>query len=290
MSERRMFSKSITESDAFLDLEFSAQALYLHMSMNADDEGFINNPRSVLRISNTKESDLQALLDNGYLIKFESGVYAIKHWKVNNRIRKDRARGTNHTEEKALLIEKKSGEYALRENGEAPTVPEKEPEEPKASEDDEIGNVAEDDFYEDDDSQDEDEAEVIEREKERVYDSMSQPRKDYAETVFDILLTNNLPRPDSLITFTMRDFRIALESINALHLHSEEVIQATKNYAEVVKLKRQGKSWWNNEQPFHNFCSSNTILRFLPGTYKVEDYLINKSGKQKNPLEDKITL
>ena len=122
------------------------------------------------------------------------------------------------------------------------------------------------------------------------YETMSEPRKSYAETIYDILFSHGLPcANNNLITFTMRDFKIALGEINRLHLHSDEVIQATKNYAEVVELKRKGLSWWNSEQTFNNFCTKNTILRFLPGTYNVEDYL-KKKEDAKDVLEGKILL
>ncbi len=78
-----MFSKSITESDAFLDLPFSAQALYFHLSMSADDEGFINNSKRVIRVCGASEEDLGKLIDRAFLIRFESGIFVIKHWKIN---------------------------------------------------------------------------------------------------------------------------------------------------------------------------------------------------------------
>ncbi len=309
MSERRMFSKSITESDAFLDLPFSTQALYFHLSMSADDEGFINNAKRVLRVCGASEDDVKRLVEKSFLIRFDSGIFVIKHWKINNKIRGDRRKETNYPDEKALLAEKTTGIYSLKTNAmaEAEAVESK-----KENETENIEKATDVDLPAEETSSDETDSVVkenlttesnvmndaeIEEEKAREeraesfeYETMSEPRKSYAETIYDILFSHGLPcANNNLITFTMRDFKIALGEINRLHLHSDEVIQATKNYAEVVELKRKGLSWWNSEQTFNNFCTKNTILRFLPGTYRVEDYLKNKDDA-KNVLEDKIQL
>lgn len=317
MSERRMFSKSITESDAFLDLPFSTQALYFHLSMSADDEGFINNAKRVLRVCGASEDDVKRLVEKSFLIRFDSGIFVIKHWKINNKIRGDRRKETNYPEEKALLAEKTTGVYSLKTNVNAETekaeTVESEVVESKAeNETESTENITDVDLPAEETSADEVDSVVkenlttesnvmndaeIEEEKAREeraesfeYETMSEPRKSYAETIYDILFSHGLPcANNNLITFTMRDFKIALGEINRLHLHSDEVIQATKNYAEVVELKRKGLSWWNSEQTFNNFCTKNTILRFLPGTYNVEDYL-KKKEDAKDVLEGKILL
>ena len=290
MSERRMFSKSITESDAFLDLSFSTQALYFHLSMSADDEGFINNTRRVIRVCGASDEDLQTLVDKSFIIRFESGIYVIKHWKINNRIRNDRRKETNYPDEKAMLIEKTTGVYSIKTPGDIEKTEIKEVKQEVETVEEVKPAVVKKNLTTE--KKETLEAE-IEREKvaeQTDYDLMTEPRKDYAETIYDILFTHGLPcANNNLISFTMRDFKIALSDINRLHLHSDEVIQATKNYAEVIELKRKGLSWWNTEQSFNNFCSKNTILRFLPGTYKVEDYL-KKKEDAKDVLEDKIQL
>ena len=88
----------------------------------------------------------------------------------------------------------------------------------------------------------------------------------------------------------MRDFKLALPPLNELHLRSEEVIQAVKNYAEVIELKRQGVSWWSSEQTFNAFCEKKTILKFLPENFKVEDFYKNKSDIPRSETSDKIEL
>ena len=90
MAERRMFAKTIIDSDAFLDMPLSAQALYFHLSMRADDDGFINNPKKIQRMVGASDDDCKLLLMKRFIIVFESGVVVIKHWRIHNYIRNDR--------------------------------------------------------------------------------------------------------------------------------------------------------------------------------------------------------
>ena len=113
MAERRMFAKTIIDSDAFLDMPLSAQALYFHLSMRADDEGFINNPKKIQRMIGASEDDLKLLMLKSFIISFETGVVVIKHWKIHNYIRGDRLVQTQYTEEKALLTLKDNGAYTI---------------------------------------------------------------------------------------------------------------------------------------------------------------------------------
>ena len=113
MAKRRMFSQQITDSDSFLDMPLSAQALYFHLGMTADDDGFVNNPKRIQRIIGANEDDLKLLIAKKFIIAFESGVVVIKHWKINNAIRSDRYTPTVYTEEKAMLNEKSNKAYTL---------------------------------------------------------------------------------------------------------------------------------------------------------------------------------
>ena len=90
MAQRRMFSRTITESDAFTEMPLSAQALYFHLGLNADDDGFVNSPKHVQRGIGAAEDDLAILVAKRFLIPFDSGVVVIRHWKTNNYIRHDR--------------------------------------------------------------------------------------------------------------------------------------------------------------------------------------------------------
>lgn len=103
MAERRMFAKTIIDSDAFLDMPTSSQLLYFHLSMRADDDGFVNKPKSVMRMVGCKEDDLKLLFVKKFLIPFESGIVVIKHWKIHNYIAKDRYTETKYKEEKSQL-------------------------------------------------------------------------------------------------------------------------------------------------------------------------------------------
>ena len=111
MAERRMFAKTIIDSDAFLDMPLTSQALYFHLSMRADDDGFINNPKKIQRMIGASDDDLKLLLAKRFIIAFESGVVVIKHWKIHNYIQKDRYRPTIYQEEKSLLSEKENKVY-----------------------------------------------------------------------------------------------------------------------------------------------------------------------------------
>ena len=103
MAERRMFAKTIVDSDAFLDMPLSAQALYFHLSMRADDDGFINNPKKIQRMIGASDDDCKLLIMKRFIIAFESGVIVIKHWRIHNYIQKDRYKETLYTEEKNML-------------------------------------------------------------------------------------------------------------------------------------------------------------------------------------------
>jgi len=113
MADKRMFSKTIIDSDAFLDMPLSTQALYFHLSMRADDEGFINNPRKIQRMIGSNEDDLTLLTVKKFLITFESGVIVIKHWRIHNYIQNDRFKETVYLEEKSQLKVKENKSYTL---------------------------------------------------------------------------------------------------------------------------------------------------------------------------------
>ena len=111
MAERRMFSKTIIDSDLFLDMPSSSQALYFHLSMRADDDGFINNPKKIQRMVSGSDDDLKLLIAKNFLIPFESGVVVIKHWKIHNYIRNDRYKETLYLDEKSQLTIGNNQEY-----------------------------------------------------------------------------------------------------------------------------------------------------------------------------------
>lgn len=106
-----MFSLQIVDSDAFLDMPASSQLLYFHLSMRADDDGFISNPKKILRMIGSGEDDLKVLLAKRFILDFQSGVVVIKHWRIHNYIQNDRYHETKYIEEKNGLIVKGNGAY-----------------------------------------------------------------------------------------------------------------------------------------------------------------------------------
>ena len=109
-----MFTKKVVESDAFLDLPFSAQCLYFHLNMNADDDGFLNSPGKIIRIAGASQEDLQTLIDKRFILDFGNGVIVIKHWKMHNTLKKDRYKPTQYKKQFALLSTKENGAYTER--------------------------------------------------------------------------------------------------------------------------------------------------------------------------------
>lgn len=119
MAEKRMFTKSIIDSDAFLEMPLSAQALYFHLNMRADDDGFVNNPKRITDYVNASADDLKILLAKRFIIRFDSGVIVIKHWRMHNTLKSDRYHPTDYQDELALLCVKPNKAYT-----EKPQVPE----------------------------------------------------------------------------------------------------------------------------------------------------------------------
>ena len=113
MANKRMFSVDVTETDAFLDMPLTAQALYFHLGMRGDDDGFVSNPRSVMRVAGCNEADLKTLEESGYIITFRSGVIVISDWKVNNNLRNDRYKPTTFQNERSMLSETANKRYIL---------------------------------------------------------------------------------------------------------------------------------------------------------------------------------
>lgn len=112
-----MFTQKIIDSDPFLDMPLSTQALYFHLNMRADDDGFINNPKRIQRTIGASEDDLKLLIAKRFVICFESGVIVIKHWRMHNTLRKDRYNPTTYQEELALLEVKGNKSYTEKDDG-----------------------------------------------------------------------------------------------------------------------------------------------------------------------------
>lgn len=122
MAERRMFAKSIVLSDAFLDMPMSARCLYFTLGMLADDDGFVGNPKSIMRQCGATDDDIKILLAKRYILGFESGIIVIKHWRMNNYLRNDRYSQTTYLEEKETLMIDEKGAYTEKDRHGIPMV------------------------------------------------------------------------------------------------------------------------------------------------------------------------
>ena len=309
MAEKRMFARSIVSSDAFITMSPTAQCLYFQLNLSADDDGVVNNPISIMRTVGAKEEDFGELVERKFLILLESGVYVIKHWNINNNIRADRKRESTYKKELSELKKQENGAYTTA-NDSQMTDNEEDIDEETAVNDNELtGNCPANDSQMTDncprsigedsiDKVSKDKDSVVEHSKPRAQnlDSDSKPfvpetlilnATSYAQKVFDILKSNDLPCcRGNFITFIQRDFKIALEGIHELKLKPEEVFAALENYCKVIELKRQGLSWWESELTFFNLCSgrNKTILRFLPENFNLDDY--RKSRNEPGTLPD----
>lgn len=112
MAQKRMFTMKIVDSDAFLDMPLSAQCLYFHLNMRADDDGFIGNPKRIMRTVGSHENDLKLLILKRFVLTFENGVLVIKHWRMHNCISQNRYHETQYTDEKRLLLLKDNKSYS----------------------------------------------------------------------------------------------------------------------------------------------------------------------------------
>lgn len=117
MAQKRMFDKTITNSDDFLEMPDSSQNLYFHLSMNADDDGFVNNWKSIMRMTGHKEDDLKVLTAKQFIIPFDSGVIVIRHWRINNYLRNDRYVATKFKDEMSKLTIDSNLVYQMDTNG-----------------------------------------------------------------------------------------------------------------------------------------------------------------------------
>lgn len=113
MAERRMFAKTIIDSDAFLDMPVTSRLLYYDLGMRADDDGFVNAPKKIMRMVGASDDDIKILCARKFLIPFDSGVVVIKHWRINNYLRSDRYQETKYISERAELSVEENGSYTL---------------------------------------------------------------------------------------------------------------------------------------------------------------------------------
>ena len=113
MARKRMFDIEIVDTDLFLEMPQSTQNLYFHLGMRADDDGFVSNPKKIIRTIGANDDDLKLLITKKFIIPFETGVIVIRHWKINNYLRSDRYTETLYKDEKRQLTEDENGVYNL---------------------------------------------------------------------------------------------------------------------------------------------------------------------------------
>lgn len=117
MANKRMFTMKIVDSDAFLDMPLSTQCLYFHLNMRADDDGFIDNPKRIIRLIGASEDDFRLLIAKRFVLLFDNGIIVIKHWRMHNTLSQNRYKETSYIDEKSMLTLKDNGAYTLN-NGE----------------------------------------------------------------------------------------------------------------------------------------------------------------------------
>lgn len=123
MAEKRMFARSLIDSDAFLDMPLSAQALYFHLNMRADDDGFVNNPKRITDYVGAASDDLKLLLAKRFIIVFDdSGVIVIRHWRLHNTLRSDRYHPTNYQAELSRLCIAENKAYTEQKSGQKEAI------------------------------------------------------------------------------------------------------------------------------------------------------------------------
>lgn len=111
MAQKRMFSLQVVDTDKFMDMSVSAQALYFHLGMHGDDDGFVSSPRKIARAAGCNDDDMRLLAAKGFIIPFDSGIVVITDWRINNTLQNDRYKETIYKEEKSVLKADKSGRY-----------------------------------------------------------------------------------------------------------------------------------------------------------------------------------
>lgn len=114
MAEKRMFAKTIIDSDAFLEMPMSARLLYYDLGMRADDDGFVNSPKKIMKIVGATADDMNILIMRKFIIPFDNGIVVIKHWRINNYLRKDRYVSTKYKDQMEMLSVDKEGKYHLK--------------------------------------------------------------------------------------------------------------------------------------------------------------------------------
>lgn len=122
MAERRCFSMSIVDSDAFMEMPLSTQCFYFHLGMRADDYGFVNNPRRIAKLVGASDDDFKLLVSKRFLLLFDNGVVVIKHWLMHNTVKNDRIKLPQYPDIAAKIFIKQNKSYTDTPKDELPSL------------------------------------------------------------------------------------------------------------------------------------------------------------------------
>lgn len=276
MAQKRMFDKIITNDDNFLEMPNSTQALYFHLSMNADDDGFVNNWKSIMKITGTKEDDLKILISKSYLILFDSGILVIKHWRINNYLRGDRYRPTQFQKEFNMLENHGNKAYQLKSEWSTIGIPAVNPDKIR------IDKNRKEKNREEENSIDNKKISLTSEEMSLKADKMS-------------LKTDNLSSNDSLAIASHTLTKNKKEVFNNfLNIYNEECT----NLPKCLKITEKRKVAINkclkekiNEEVFREICIKANQSNFLIGendrNWKADFDFVTRSDKAMQILEGK---
>ena len=270
MAQKRMFTMKIVDSDAFLDMPLSTQCLYFHLNMRADDDGFIGNPKKIMRMIGASEDDLKILLAKRFLLVFEDSVVVIKHWWMHNTLAKDRYHETSYTDEKALLKIKDNKAYTLGPEGQ----------ELKPIEND-IKMLTE---CKQNVNSDLDLDIVLDKEKENMcvpvyiqepYKTDKESFQNFLNDCF-LLITNHnknakhkIPISKAIMYFTQKEGRELLEL--SRQYETSEIKSALENYLKVANSET-----WKSGFSFNAFCKN--IAEYIPEYFDMSKYIDAPKG------------
>ena len=272
MAQKRMFDKIITNDDNFLEMPNSTQALYFHLSMNADDDGFVNNWKSIMKITGTKEDDLKILISKSYLIPFDSGILVIKHWRINNYLRGDRYRPTQFQKEFNMLENHENKAYQLKSEWSTIGIPVVNPDKIRI---------------------DKNRIEKNREEENRIEDIKMSLKTDKIDKMS--LKTDNLSSNDSLAIASPTPTENKKEVFNTfLNIYNEECT----NLPKCLKITEKRKVAINkclkekiDEEVFREICIKANQSNFLIGendrNWKADFDFVTRSDKAMQILEGK---
>ena len=261
MAQKRMFTMKIVDSDAFLDMPLSTQCLYFHLNMRADDDGFIGNPKKIMRMIGASEDDLKILLAKRFLIIFEDSVVVVKHWWMHNTLAKDRYHETSYTDEKALLRIKENKAYTLGPDGNDVKMLTECKQNVNSDLDIDI---------------------VLDKEKEQaqippapayIQDPLKTNKDEFQSFISDAfveILNHNkwakhkIPISNNLLYFTQKEGRQLLELSRQYEI--KEIRSALENY-----LKVANSDTWKSGFSFNAFCKN--IAEYIPEYFDLTKYI-----------------